>query len=364
MKSLFYLLVPAIILSSCGGDSKNATENLAALKKQRTEIDAKIRELESKDPNANKAKVTPVSVLSIEPTTFNAFIDVQSQITGDEVVNAVARNQGVISKVFVHVGQHVSQGQVLAVLDNSVAEQQVKALEPQIEMAKALYEKQQKLWAQNIGTEVQLITAKSTYEGLLKQKAVAQAGKDLNNIVAPISGTVDAVSMKVGDASMSPSASIRIVNTNKLKAEAALGENYIGKVKTGDQAFLIFPDVNDTVKTKVTYVARSVDPMSRAFGVQVALPSSAGISPNMSCILRIANYQKQDAIVIPVSIIQKTSQGETVFVAEGNKSKLVTITTGRSSNGLVEVLSGLQAGDKVIVAGFQDLDNNEPVAIQ
>lgn len=364
MKRSYLLLIPAIVFASCGGGSKDPSAELAALKKERAALDMKIKTLELNNKDTSGGKVTAISVAEIQPTVFNAFIEVQSQINGDEVVNATARTVGTVNRVNVQVGQHVNQGQVLATLDAAIAQQQIDAMEPQIELAKALYEKQQKLWEQNIGTEVQLMSAKTQYENLLKQKAVAKAGRDLNNITSPISGTVDMVSLKVGDQSQSPSAFIRVVNTSKLKAEANLGENYIGKVKVGDPAFLIFPDNKDTIKTKISFVSRAVDQMSRSFLVQIKLGGNNNLHPNMSCILKIANYENKNALVVPVSVIQKTSEGEMVYVADGNKAKIKMITTGRNSNGMVEVLSGLEAGDKVIVAGYEDLDEGETIAAQ
>lgn len=362
MKRISLLFIPLFVLAACGGgNDKDAATKLASLKKQRSELDQKIKELE-KGAHPDSARTTPVSVMDLQPTTFNSYIEVQSQITGDDVVNATARTQGIVSRVLVHEGQQVHQGQVLATLDASVAEQQVRALEPQIDLAKAVYEKQQKLWAQNIGTEVQLLTAKTNYENLLKQKSVAQAARDLSNVIAPISGTVDAVNMKAGDNAMS--GSIHIVNTNKLKAEASLGENYLGKVKVGDPAMLIFTDINDTMKLKVSFVSRAVDPLSRAFAVEVHITDTKNIHPNMSCILKIANYRKEGALVVPVSVIQKNASGEVVFVAKDGAAKAVNITTGRNANGQVEVLSGLNAGDQVITAGFEDLENDEKISIQ
>lgn len=362
MKRSYLFLVPAIVLASCGGGT-NSKGDLASLKKQRAELDAKIQEME-KGNKEKSGKVTPVLVTKVEPTTFNAFIEVQSQITGDDVVNATARNQGTINRILVQVGQQVRQGQVIATLDAAIQDNQIKALEPQIELAKTVYEKTQKLWEQNIGTEVQLLTAKATLENLQKQKAVLQSTRDLNNVIAPISGTVDFVSMKVGDASTMPTAYIRIVNTSKLKAEANLGENYLGKVNVGDKATLIFPDASDSLQVKVSYVAKAVDPMSRAFQVQVRLNNDKKLHPNMSCIMRISNYERKDAIVIPVSVIQKTAEGEMVYVVDGETARAVTIKTGRNSNGKVEVLDGLKPGDQLVVAGFEDLDNGQKVTIQ
>lgn len=361
MKRSYLFLVPAIVLASCGGGSKDPKAELAALKKQRSEIDAKIKTLEAGQKEST-GKVTPVSIVELQPSVFNSFIEVQSQITGDEVVNATARAMGTISRVLVQVGQQVRQGQVLATLDAAIADQQMKAMDPQIELAKALYEKQQALWKQNIGTEVQLMSAKTQYENLLKQKAVAQANKDLYSVVSPISGVVDAVNMKPGD--QAQMAFIRVVNTSKLKAEANLGENYLGKVNAGDRATLIFADANDSLNTKVSYVSRAVDPMSRSFTVQIKLSDNKKLHPNMSAIMRIANYENAAALVIPVSVIQKTAEGEMVYVVEGETARAVMIQTGRISNGKAEVLSGLKAGDKLVVAGFEDLESGAKISVQ
>jgi RND family efflux transporter MFP subunit len=362
MKRLFLLAVPAMILASCGGNAGDPTVQLSALKKQRADLDIKIQKLEAGNKDKTGGKLTAVSVAELQPTVFNGIIEVQAQINGDEIVNATARTMGTVNRVNVQVGQAVRKGQVLASLDNVIADQQIAALEPQIQLTKSLYEKQQKLWEQNIGTEVQLMSAKATYENLVKQKAVLQANKDLYNILSPINGTVDMVGLKVGD--QSAAGFIRVVNTSNLKAEANLGENYIGKVKVGDPATLLFPDMNDSVKAKITFVSKAVDPLSRSFTVQIKLGNNNKLHPNMSSILKIANYENPKAIVVPVSVIQKTSEGQMVYIADGNKAKLVNIVTGRNANGMVEVLSGLEAGDKIIIAGYEDLDNGEPIAIQ
>ncbi|MES2701747.1 MAG: efflux RND transporter periplasmic adaptor subunit [Bacteroidota bacterium] len=363
MKNIIYLLAPAMILASCGGSTTtttNKTEEITKLQKQRADIDMKIKSLEGDRKQVNKA--TPVSVMEVQPTLFNSFIEVQSRITGDEVVIATAKAPGTVSRVLVQAGQSVRQGQVLATLDASLQDQQVRSLEPQIQFAKAVYEKQQKLWEQNIGTEVKLMEAKAAYESLLKQRSVSQAGRNLYNIVSPINGTVDAVNIKIGD--QSSAGGIVIVNTTKLKAEASLGENYLGKVKQGDPTTLILADMNDSLTAKISYVAKTIDPTSRTFAVQVRLGNNAKLHPNMSCIMKIANYTSQSAMVIPISVVQKTAEGNMVYVVDGTVAKLVPVVLGHTSNGLSEVLSGLAAGDKVVIAGYQDLDAGETVVVQ
>lgn len=360
MKRILLLAIPGIILASCGGGDKTEKneQNLEKLKKEREALDKKISNLESKTTDTTK-KPTAVSIQAVQPTDFVSYVQVQSQVTGDQNVNASSQMAGIVKTVSVHAGQHVNQGQILATLDAATVEQEIKAQEVQLTLTKALYEKQQALWAQNIGTEVQLLQAKANYESAVKQRDAKIAQRNMYRIVSPISGIVDQMNLKVGDAVQPGGNSIRVVNFDKLKAEANLGENYLGKVQQGNPVVLVFPDLNDSIITKLSYVAQAVDPISRAFVVQVRLNSSKKLHPNMSCIMKIANYQNKNALIVPVSIIQKTSNGDMLYIAEGNKAKAVYVTMGRNSNGMVEILSGLKPGDKVIVEGYEELDNGE-----
>lgn len=362
MKRLYYLMIPALILASCGEKKGN---DLVALKKERSELDAKIKAMEAGKKDAGK--VVPVAVTVMKPTTFKGNIEVQSVVEGDENVTAYSMAPGTVKSVLVKTGQHVNSGQVLAILDAAAGEQQIAAATTQMNFAKSLYEKQQSLWNQQIGTEVQLLQAKTQYEAAQKNVAALQAQRNMYKIIAPISGIVQAVEIKPGSA-VSPGQpgpnGIQIVNNSKLKASAMLGENYLGKVKAGDPVMIALPTVNDSVRATVSFVGESVESLSRAFKVQVQLPNSPKLHPNMSCIMKIANYTNSSAMVVPISVIQKTSEGAMVYIADGNKAKAVSVTTGRTSNGNVEVLSGLNEGDKVITTGYEEIENGQSIAIQ
>lgn len=366
MKRSVYLLITSLILASCGGgEGGNAQEQLAKLKQQRTEIDVKIKKLEAENTKNNPQKAVPVGVTVLQATPFSAYIDIQAAINGDENVNATPQSPGTVRDILVKVGQRVSKGQTLATLDAAAVDLQVKQLDPSIALAKSLYEKQQKLWAQNIGTEVQLLQLKTSYESLLKQRATAVAQRDMYRIKAPITGIVDAIDLKPGDmASPGSPMGIRIVSKDKLKAEAQLGENYLGKVSQGDAVTLIFPDINDSLKTKLSYVSQAIDPVSRSFMVQVRLGANKKLHPNMSCRMKIANYEASNALVVPVSVIQKTADGDMLYIADGNKAKAAFVQVGRTSNGMVEILGGLNAGDKVITSGYEELNNGQAIAVK
>lgn len=366
MKRSIILLLTTIILASCGGDEKKANNQAAELdklKKERAALDEKISKLEAQVLKDDPGKAVAVSIQEMQPANFNSYIEVQATVSGDENINATPQAPGVVRAVHVRAGQKVGRGQLLATLDAAAVEQQIKGQEAQMTLLKQVYEKQQKLWSQNIGSEIQLLTAKANYESTQKQYEALQAQRNMYTITAPIAGTVDAVGVKVGDMASPGMSGIRVVSFDKLKVVTTLGENYIGKVKQGDIAKLIFSETGDSIVTKLDYVARSVDPVSRAFNVEVWLGNNRNVSPNMSCKMQIINYSNKSALAVPVSAIQKTADGEMVYIVDNNKAKAVAIKTGRNSNGMVEVLEGLNAGDKVVVEGYADLDNGKPIEI-
>lgn len=339
-RSLLLLFISTTILAACGGDKGK------------------------KGDEKNKAvteKGTPVSITVATPQSFDAFVEVQATVNGEQNVTATPQAMGTVEKILVSLGQKVGKGQTLAILDAAAIEQQIKALDAQVDLYKTVYEKQQKLWAQNIGSEIQLMTAKTQYEATAKQKAALVAQRSMYTIKSPINGTVDAINIKEGESGIY---GIRVVNFDALKIQANLGENYLGKVQEGNPVNLIFADTKDTVKSKLTYVAKAVDPISRAFQVEIRLGNNNKLHPNMSCKMQIANYQNSKAIVVPVSVIQNTAEGALLYIADGNKAKAVMVKTGHNSNGMVEVLEGLNEGDRVITAGFADLDNGDLINVE
>lgn len=364
MKKLVVLLLATLLFSACGKKEETVTVQIAKLKKERADLDVKIRALEAKSGVKDSVKAIAVAVTEVAPQSFESYIDVQGAITGNENVIASPQAPGVVRSVLVHTGQHVGKGQTLAILDAAAVDQQIAAQDAQIGLLRSLYEKQQKLWAQQIGTEVQLLSAKANYEAASRQRAAIVAQRNMYRIVAPVSGTVDVVNLTAGDMAQPGMTGIPIVTGNKLKAEANLGESYLGKVQAGNPVTLIFGDGADSIKTKLDFVSQAVNPTSRAFPVQVNLGSNAKVHPNMSVRMKIANYAASNALVVPISAVQKTGAGDVVFVADGKVAKSVTVQTGRAANGMVEILSGLKAGDKVITAGYEDLDNGTAISIQ
>jgi len=360
MKKILYL-VAIILLSSCGNKPKDKKTELEDLKKQRTEINSKIFTLETELNTKATSEINDVAVTEVKLELFKSYVEVQGRIDAEENVQVNPEMPGVVTDVNVKIGQNVSRGQVLAQVDDIILRQNMAQLQIQIDHATDLYNRQKNLWDQKIGTEVQFLSAKAQKEGLEKQMAIMRSQLDMYKIKSPISGTIDQMDLKIGQAVMPGISGIRVVNTNRLKVKAFVAESYSGRVRQGAQVAVILPDIPDSLNTEISFVTKIIDQVSRSFTVEVKLPSRNTFRPNMLAILRITDYRNDKAIAIPLNIIQKAETGDYVFIAENGKAKRVTIKTGKFSDGKAEILSGLKPGDKVITKGMQDLDEGDTV---
>lgn len=351
-----------ILLASCGGKSTDKKDELESLKKERAEIDFKIAKLEKEIGTSSQAAVSKeVSVFDVSETPFKNFVEVQGEVDAEENVQVTPEAAGVVSAVFARIGQNVSRGQVLAQIDDKVLHQNIAELQTQLQLANTLFQRQKNLWDQKIGTEVQYLNAKTQKESAERRIATLKSQASMYKIKAPISGTIDAMDVRVGQAVMPGVSGIRIINASNLKVKAQVAESYAARVNQGDEVTIIFPDVPDTLQTKLSFASKTIDPISRSFNVEIKLPSKRAFRPNMLAVLKIVDYKNDKALTVPINSIQKAESGDYVLVAEGGKAKRKNIQTGKVSEGRAEVLSGLKAGDKVIVAGIQNLNDGDPV---
>jgi membrane fusion protein, multidrug efflux system len=362
------VLSAVVILAACGGAKETDTQKLLKLKGELQAKKDEIAKLEAKLNVGKKdsIKAIPVEAISIMPTVFTNYIDVQGKVDADNNMVASPEMPGVIQSVNVSLGQFVNKGQVVATLKANIMNDGIAELEQQIQFAKTLYDKQKRLWDQEIGTEVQLLAAKNNYDALVKKRTTLSTQKSMYNIVAPISGVVDAVDIKAGSA-VSPGMpiGIRIVSNSNLKAKMGIAENYGSRVNGGDQVMLIFPDINDTMITRVGYVTKVIDPITRTFTAEVPIPANAKVRPNMIVKARVVGYTNNRAIVLNAGLIQKINGADYVYIVdEQDKAKLVQVKLGESYMGKVEVLGGLQLGNKLIINGYNDLNDGDKVSVQ
>jgi len=361
-----------LTLASCG--QKDPKAELAKLKQEQASNEAKIAELEAKtgaSADSSAVLTTPVSVIKVAPESFKSYIELQGRVDFDENASVAARAAGTLTSLRVHRGDQVRKGQVLATVDASILDANIAELRTRMDLARVIYEKQDRLWKQQIGTEIQYLQAKNNYQALQRNLATINQQRALYNVVAPFAGTVDDVMPKLGETVAPGAPVVKLLSggsTGKIVVDVS--EAYASRIKAGDQALVTIPDMgNEELPAVVRVVTSTINPTSRTFTTELRLTGSKGgkLRPNMVANVRILNYNQQSATVLPVDLVQKDETNSFVLVvaSEGGKqiAKKRVIKVGNTYNGKVEVTSGLKDGDQVISAGYQNLNEGQVVTL-
>ncbi|MCA0428983.1 MAG: efflux RND transporter periplasmic adaptor subunit [Bacteroidetes bacterium] len=367
MQKTILILALTTLIASCGSKDKKA--QLEKLLQQKTDVEAKIAELQSElsktDTLTVNKDLTQVSVLEIQPSIFKSYIEIQGKVDADENVSVSSEIPGTITKINVKVGDEVVKGQVLAETDARAVAQQLADLQTNLDLVTQIYEKQKALWDQKIGTEIQYLQAKTNKESLENKKVTLQTQINMSKVISPIAGTIDAVNIKLGQAIAPGVPAISVINFNNLKVKADVAEGYGSRVHTGNETIVYFPDLKDSIVSKIRYASRAINAMTRTFGIEVLLENKEIYRPNMVARIKINDYQSKNPLInIPVKYIQKDDNGSFTLVENNGKVEKKQLELGKEYNGYAEVLKGLNTGDKLIVAGYDLVKEGASVVVK
>jgi membrane fusion protein (multidrug efflux system) len=375
MKYFILSLIAATLMASCGSNGtgnaqldaliakrdslKNMQSNLA---KELATIEEQIALLDT------GIKAPAVAVMPVIRQDFKSYFQVQGYVTTDNQAKIYPNpmGQGIIRKIYVREGERVSAGQKLAQIDDAVTRQMLGQIEVNLSVETENYNRLKKLWDQKIGSEMQVLQArraKENFEEQLKQlrEQIAQFV-----ITAPISGTVDKIYSKEGEAAAigSPVPVMSIINPGSNYMLADISESYIGIVQQGQQAEVIIPNL-DTISTKISLIGNTIKPANRTFEVRMDLPAgNSNLKPNLVGSVRIADYVADSTVVLPSSLIMKDAEERSfVFINDNMKAKKVIVSTGRSYEGQTEILDGLVGGESIISKGARKLVDGQEIRI-
>lgn len=381
-RKIYWLLIIAFFTASCGNTKKDETANLndkkaelQSLKNDQKKLSEQILQLEADiakaDPSIASSNAKLVSIMPVLQQDFTHYIELQGRVEADNIAYVTPRGgPGQVTAVYVKRGDAVRKGQVLLKLDDAIVRSQMAQLQSQVAYAKDLYQRQQNLWKEGIGTEVQVLTARNNVTNLERQMSTLREQLAFSNVQAGISGIADEVNIRVGETfSGSPAQGIKIVNTSNLKISANIPENYITRVKRGSPVEILVPDMNNRIiNSSISLISQSIDPNTRGFIVEARIPYDGSLKPNQIAQLKIRDYTAKDALVVPVNVIQTDEKGKYVYVMEQEGDKLVArkkaVTVGEFYGHNIEIKSGLKSGDKIVTEGYQNLYEGQSITTQ
>ena len=377
MKKYVFLAVTFLLLAGCTHKNKSEIEQqIIAYQKQVAVINKKIIALQEKLDQINRGKKlhagkkVTVNVIKIVPTMFHHYFDASAEIESIHEAYISPEISGQVEKILVNEGDHVNKGQLLAVLNSDVMQDNIRELKVSLELASYTYQKQKSLWQKHIGSEIQYLEAKTKYESLRNKLATLQTQYKRSFIKSPISGYVDAIDTKTGEIAIPGKRMFHVVNLNKLYVNAQISEAYLPIIHENDPVDVRFPAFPSIVLHKKVYrIGKVINKQSRTFKIQLKINNPRQLlKPNLLAIIRIKDYTNPHALVVPTFVLRQDIQGYYLYVATTENGMPVArkkyVKIGKTFNQKTEITHGLQAGDTVITQGYNNVSNGTLLNIQ
>jgi membrane fusion protein, multidrug efflux system len=369
-KFLPIILSLALVVSCAKEEGVDAMKTkLANLKDQVVTLNSEIKTLETEisklDPDFAKAnkKSILITTVAARKGEFTHYVEVTGSVLSKKNVSISAETAGRILEVPVMEGMRVSRGQILARIDAETIERNIEEMENSLQLATTIFQKQERLWNQKIGTEVQFLEAKNRKEGLEKNLESMKTQLKKAFVRAPFNGTIETVQVRMGEAVQPGVPMFEFVGESDMFILADVSESYVGVLTKGDSVTIDFPSIGKTLTTRVSAVGGVINPNNRTFKIEVLLPNMTDIKPNMIAVLKIRDYQNPTSVLVPAHLILADNKGDYVFTVENQTAQKKYVKRGLTANNETEILEGLTGSEILVDKGFREVGDNFSVNI-
>ncbi|WP_299523279.1 efflux RND transporter periplasmic adaptor subunit [uncultured Lutibacter sp.] len=362
MKKIIALYITTVLLISCGEEIKKSS--ISDLNSEKAtlvnQIDSLNKQLKIVETQLIKLDTTKklhvVTILPVKNELFKHYIEIQGVVQADKNIEIRPEMGGTVTAIYVKEGQRVSAGQTLIQLDDITIKNSISELTTQLNLSKTTFDRQERLWNQKIGSEMQYLQAKAQKESLENNLASLRTQAKKMKIIAPFSGIVDEVFPRIGELTSPQSPTVRLLNLDNVYIEADVTETYLPVVKIGTETMLNFPSIGKEVESEISQIGNYINPDNRSFKARINISNKDNsIKPNLLADLKIVDF-KQEGIVIPSTLVQKDQKGnDYVFTLKTENDENIVIKKlikiSKEYNNEAFISGGLEATDTLIDKG-------------
>lgn len=316
---------------------------------------------------AGPALLAPGDVAAVTRADLIAGVPVSGTLTPGVDVKLTAPVAEVVEAVLVREGQAVSRGQVLARFRMSAIETAAISAQSQLKIASADYERHKNLFAEGAVSKREVESAEAAYRVAQANEAQATRRWEDASMRAPISGVISVKSVDAGDRPAEGDPMFQLVNTAELEFEATVPSEFVPQIRAGSPVRLtVTGQPTGAVVGRVARINAAVDEATRQVKVYVSVPNPGGrLVGGLFASGSVVTREAAGALAAPAAAIRGAGDATFVMVVKDGKLERRAVRTGLRdvSQDLVEVLSGLAAGEQVVVGPLEGLEPGRAVQV-
>tara|TARA_R100001143_G_scaffold61071_2_gene61185 strand:+ start:7063 stop:8142 length:1080 start_codon:yes stop_codon:yes gene_type:complete len=308
----------------------------------------------------NGVRLMPVETVTMVTGDFDDYIRLSGTVEAIDDATISSESSGRILSISDR-GDQVSSGDIIARLDDRVIRAQYNAAKTAFELADDTFNRLESLYADSIISTQDFRNARAQRDQAKAQLELTNKQLMDSQIKAPFNGRVEQRFVRTGELVNPGQPVVRLVNTDKIRILAGIPERFSGEITEGSDVEVNISALGiEPLESTITYSGNVIDPDTRTYTIEVELNNSEGIiKPDMIVELQVNRSTLQDVLIIPRTAVLRDEEGSSVFISrtdnEVKYAELVSVTTGMSSGPVVQILSGLEEGDEVVVSGMRSL---------
>jgi len=298
-----------------------------------------------------KGKPLPESARVIEVTrrSFPSRIDVIGTTASDQRIHISAQISAIVQKVHVQAGEQVNKGQLLFTMDARELNEQLAAVEAQLNQAKTEFERITRLHEKEAATQQNLISADAAYQSAKANTERVRVMLTYTRIASPIDGVVAERMVEEGDLAGPGQALLSIYNPGNIRLEVPVPVRLIEKFSEGAVLEIELDHPAGIYTGVVTEIVGEINPTSRTRLVKLTIGSESGnLLPGSFGRVWVED-DPRPGIRIPSAAIIRVGQLEMVQFVDGNRISRRLVKTGSVVGDQIEILSGLNDGDRIAI---------------
>jgi membrane fusion protein (multidrug efflux system) len=315
-------------------------------------------------PGGGETAAVPVEVVAVSRQPVSAYIETNGTLEAENDVDIVARTQGPIVELLTEEGRQVAENQVMARIDPTELRVQVKIAEVTLQEAKRAYQRAKDMFAQQLISQADFDAATSARESAEATLLDRQVQLGFTEIKAPFAATVVNRSVKLGDNVTAGQVLFRITDFDPLLCKIQVPEKELPRLHKGQAAYLTVEAwPKERFPAQVGRISPVVDAATGTIRVTLEVQGREKLRPGMFASVYLEVDRHGDALTIPKAALSLESLGDTVYVANGEVASRRAVQLGFQEADRVEVLSGVEAGDRVITVGQDGLSDGTPIQV-